>query len=146
MWGVALTLVIGVLLIAGGLAAINTAMIIGALPLSLVLALMGVSLVEAIVRDTIKGSVRLTIDGKLVGTGLHSSGHCGDLISHRLSGLPLKPRDIGPLPSVGQPTGVFLGSGPHRPDRCAWQATPFFSLLNIISRTRCRRLKRRRPG
>ena len=36
VWGGALTLVIGVLLIAGGLGAINTAMIIGALPFSLV--------------------------------------------------------------------------------------------------------------
>ncbi|MEC8673168.1 MAG: BCCT family transporter [Pseudomonadota bacterium] len=53
LWGAALTLVIGVLLVAGGLAAINTAMIIGALPFSLVMALMGVSLVKAIVRDTI---------------------------------------------------------------------------------------------
>ena len=54
MWGAALTLVIAVLLRTGGLAAINTAMIIGALPFSLVMALMGVSLVKAIVRDTIR--------------------------------------------------------------------------------------------
>ena len=54
LWGAALTLVIGVLLVAGGLAAINTAMIIGALPFSLVMALMGVSLVKAIVRDNIR--------------------------------------------------------------------------------------------
>ena len=54
LWGSALTLVIGVLLVAGGLAAINTAMIIGALPFSLVMALMGVSLVKALVRDTIR--------------------------------------------------------------------------------------------
>ena len=39
---------------AGGLSAINTAMIIGALPFSLVMALMGVSLVKAVVRDTIR--------------------------------------------------------------------------------------------
>ena len=52
-WGAALTLVIAVLLRTGGLAAINTAMIIGALPFSLVMALMGVSLVKAIVRDRI---------------------------------------------------------------------------------------------
>ena len=45
---------IGVLLIAGGLGAINTAMIIGALPFSLVMALMGVSLVKAVVRDAIR--------------------------------------------------------------------------------------------
>ena len=54
LWGSALTLVIGVLLVAGGLSAINTAMIIGALPFSLVMALMGVSLVKAVVRDTIR--------------------------------------------------------------------------------------------
>ena len=54
LWGSALTLVIGVLLVAGGLAAINTAMIIGALPFSLIMALMGVSLVKAMVRDTIR--------------------------------------------------------------------------------------------
>lgn len=54
LWGCALTLVIGVLLVAGGLSAINTAMIIGALPFLLVMALMGVSLVKAIVRDNIR--------------------------------------------------------------------------------------------
>ncbi len=54
VWGSALTLVIGVLLIAGGLGAINTAMIIGALPFSLVMALMGVSLVKTVVRDAIR--------------------------------------------------------------------------------------------
>ena len=54
VWGSALNLVIGVLLIADGLGAINTAMIIGALPFSLVMALMGVSLVKAVVRDAIR--------------------------------------------------------------------------------------------
>ncbi|NCF48281.1 MAG: BCCT family transporter, partial [Bacteroidetes bacterium] len=54
LWGSALTLVIGVLLVVGGLSAINTAMIIGALPFSMVMALMGVSLVKAIVRDTMR--------------------------------------------------------------------------------------------
>jgi choline-glycine betaine transporter len=50
-WGVILTLVIGGLLLAGGLGAINTAMIIGALPFSVVMALMGVSLLKALIRD-----------------------------------------------------------------------------------------------
>ncbi|EBA02878.1 BCCT transporter [Rhodobacterales bacterium HTCC2150] len=50
-WGVILTLVIGVLLVAGGLGAINTAMIIGALPFSVVMALMGISLFKALIRD-----------------------------------------------------------------------------------------------
>ena len=51
VWGVALTMVIGVLLVAGGLSAINTAMIIGALPFSAVMALMGISLFKALIRD-----------------------------------------------------------------------------------------------
>ena len=46
-----MTLVIGVLLVAGGLGAINTAMIIGALPFSVVMVLMGISLVKALIRD-----------------------------------------------------------------------------------------------
>jgi len=50
-WGSALTLVIAVLLLAGGLSAINTAMIIGALPFSFVMALMGISLLKALIRD-----------------------------------------------------------------------------------------------
>jgi choline-glycine betaine transporter len=44
--------VIGVLLVAGGLGAINTAMIIGALPFSLVMVLMGISLLKALYRDS----------------------------------------------------------------------------------------------
>ena len=50
-WGVILTLVIAGLLLAGGLGAINTAMIIGALPFSAVMALMGISLFKALIRD-----------------------------------------------------------------------------------------------
>ena len=48
-----LTLVIGSLLMTSGdgLGAINTAMIIGALPFSVVMALMGVSLLKALIRD-----------------------------------------------------------------------------------------------
>jgi choline/carnitine/betaine transport len=53
-WGVILTLVIGGLLLAGGLGAINTAMIIGALPFSSVMALMGVSLRKALWNDTLR--------------------------------------------------------------------------------------------
>jgi choline/carnitine/betaine transport len=54
VWGAALTLVISVLLVAGGLAAIQTAMIIGALPFSVVLALMGVALIKAVIRDGLR--------------------------------------------------------------------------------------------
>ncbi len=51
VWGLILTFVIGALLLAGGLAAINTAMIICALPFSAIMALMGISLIKAVVRD-----------------------------------------------------------------------------------------------
>lgn len=50
-WGAALALVVGGLIVAGGLGAIQTAMVIGALPFSLVMVLMGLSLVKAIWRD-----------------------------------------------------------------------------------------------
>lgn len=53
-WGIILTLVIGGLLLAGGLGAINTAMIIGALPFSVVMALMGIALFKALIRDGIR--------------------------------------------------------------------------------------------
>jgi choline/glycine/proline betaine transport protein len=50
-WGLALSLVVGGLIIAGGLSAIKTAIVIGALPFSLVMVLMGISLVVAIYGD-----------------------------------------------------------------------------------------------
>ena len=50
-WGAALALVVGALIIAGGLGAIQTAMVIGALPFSAVMVLMGLALIKAIWRD-----------------------------------------------------------------------------------------------
>jgi len=50
-WGAALAFVVGGLIIAGGLGAIQTAMVIGALPFSFVMVLMGISLLMAIYRD-----------------------------------------------------------------------------------------------
>ena len=50
-WGAALALVVGGLIIAGGLGAIQTAMVIGALPFSLVMVLMGFSLIKGIYLD-----------------------------------------------------------------------------------------------
>ena len=50
-WGAALALVVGGLIIAGGLGAIQTAMVIGALPFSVVMALMGFSVLKAIWKD-----------------------------------------------------------------------------------------------
>lgn len=51
-WGAALALVVGALILAGGLGAIQTAMVIGALPFSLVMVLMGVALIKGIWRDS----------------------------------------------------------------------------------------------
>jgi len=51
-WGVALALVVAGLLISGGTSAIQTAMVIGALPFSVVMALMAVALLKAIYNDT----------------------------------------------------------------------------------------------
>ncbi len=48
IWGAFLTAVIAALLVAGGLGALKTAMIIGALPFSLIMILMTVSLVKAV--------------------------------------------------------------------------------------------------
>ena len=50
-WGVAIALVVGSLLVVGGLDAIRTAMILGALPFSFVTGLLAISLVKAIWRD-----------------------------------------------------------------------------------------------
>ena len=50
-WGAALAFVVGGLIIAGGLGAIQTAMVIGALPFSLVMVLMGISVLKAIWKD-----------------------------------------------------------------------------------------------
>ncbi|MFT6104290.1 MAG: choline/carnitine/betaine transport [Paracoccaceae bacterium] len=50
-WGAALAFVVGGLIVAGGLGAIQTAMVIGALPFSFVMVLMGISLIKAIYRD-----------------------------------------------------------------------------------------------
>jgi choline-glycine betaine transporter len=50
-WGVALGAVVAALLLIGGIGAIQTAMVIGALPFSLVMVLMAVSLIKAIFND-----------------------------------------------------------------------------------------------
>ena len=48
IWGTALTLVISMLLIAGGLQALRSAMFVAALPFSVVMALMAVALVKSL--------------------------------------------------------------------------------------------------
>lgn len=50
-WGIALALVVGALLVIGGLGAIQTAMVIAALPFSLAMVLIGISLIKAIYND-----------------------------------------------------------------------------------------------
>ena len=51
IWGLNLTAVIAALLLAGGLNAIQSAMIIGAIPFSFIMILMGLSLIKALIRD-----------------------------------------------------------------------------------------------
>ncbi len=63
-WGAALAFVVGALLIIGGLGAIQTAMVIGALPFSAVMALMGVSLVKAIIRDGLRARKGLPVTAR----------------------------------------------------------------------------------
>lgn len=53
-WGGALSLVVGGLLIVGGLGAIKSAMVIGALPFSVVMFLMCVALFKAVISDSIR--------------------------------------------------------------------------------------------
>jgi len=53
-WGIVLALVVAALLMVGGLSAIQTAMVIGALPFSLVMLLMCISLIVAITSDTLR--------------------------------------------------------------------------------------------
>lgn len=53
-WGGTITAVITVLLIAGGLDAIKSAMLLGALPFSAIMVLMGVALIKALVRDNMR--------------------------------------------------------------------------------------------
>ncbi len=58
-WGVALSLVVAALLLVGGLKAIQTAMVIGALPFSFVMVLMCIALIKAILRDSIRSSQQM---------------------------------------------------------------------------------------
>jgi choline-glycine betaine transporter len=51
VWGLILTAVIAALLLAGGLNAIQAAMIVGAIPFSFIMILMGISLIKALIRD-----------------------------------------------------------------------------------------------
>lgn len=54
MWGLILTAVIAALLLAGGLDAIQSAMIIGAIPFSFMMILIGVSLIKALISDDMR--------------------------------------------------------------------------------------------
>ena len=55
VWGLALGGMVAALMLAGGLEAIKTSMVVGALPFSIVMVLMGISVVKAIYRDGIRG-------------------------------------------------------------------------------------------
>ena len=52
LWGVIFAVLVSVLLLAGGMDALRSAMIVGALPFSLVMALMVVALVKALAFDS----------------------------------------------------------------------------------------------
>ncbi len=54
IWGLILTAVIASLLIAGGLNAIQAAMIVGAVPFSFMMVLMGIALIKALYRDGLR--------------------------------------------------------------------------------------------
>jgi choline-glycine betaine transporter len=54
IWGVILTAVIASLLLAGGLNAIQSAMIVGAIPFSFMMILMGISLLKALYKDGLR--------------------------------------------------------------------------------------------
>ncbi len=56
IWGLILTAVIAALLLAGGLNAIQSAMIVGAIPFSFIMILMGFSLLKALIRDDMRKS------------------------------------------------------------------------------------------
>jgi choline-glycine betaine transporter len=53
IWGLILTAVIAALLLAGGLGAIQAAMIVGTVPFTLMMILMGVALLRELIRDEI---------------------------------------------------------------------------------------------
>ena len=63
IWGVALTLVITMLLVAGGMDALRTSMLVGALPFSLIMALMGLSLLKAMIHDGMRNRERRMNEG-----------------------------------------------------------------------------------
>lgn len=54
IWGLILTAVIASLLLAGGLNSIQAAMIVGAVPFSFMMILMGIALIKALIRDGIR--------------------------------------------------------------------------------------------
>ena len=54
IWGLILTAVIAALLLAGGLNAIQAAMIVGAVPFSFMMILMGIALIKALYRDDLR--------------------------------------------------------------------------------------------
>lgn len=56
IWGLILTAVIAALLLAGGLNAIQAAMIVGAVPFSFMMILMGIALIKALIRDGMRES------------------------------------------------------------------------------------------
>ncbi len=67
IWGLILTAVIAALLLAGGLDAIRAAMIVGAIPFSFMMILMGISLLKALIRDDIRDREAATTEQHVSG-------------------------------------------------------------------------------
>ena len=57
IWGFIFALLIGALLSAGGMDALRSAMIVGALPFSIVMALMAIALIKVMVSDVSSDNV-----------------------------------------------------------------------------------------
>ena len=68
-WGSAITMVLAVLLLAGGRNAIKSAMLVGALPFSLIMVLMGISLIKALIRDAMRRNEKIANAGTTAAPG-----------------------------------------------------------------------------
>ena len=106
-WGVALALVVGGLIVAGGLGAIKTAMVIGALPFSLVMVLMGIALIKGIWLDSLREkrgmrTTRLGHEPRVLGTSSRSRVSRASAAPWALQRRDL---DLDSHPRIGQPGG-----------------------------------------
>lgn len=64
VWGLLLTVLIAALLLAGGLTAIKAVMLIGALPFSVIVGLMAISLIKALINDNRRAKAKAVTTGQ----------------------------------------------------------------------------------